>query len=234
MKTQTCCQYWPKKTRSGCLRASLGVRRRLNQRLRHCPLRLNADQVDSVCGTGVDVSIHVVRRHLHSRGRRWREGCAECRFHAHFAVDTSFCACDRNPRARIRLRDKHAHHRKPTGGLFEFGVSGFFGYGKTHCGDEFTFIITELVLPKQGIAVARHMMDAITGDIDARDGSHPVTCAAGLVAETLSRHNSPPTAELTERMIQLAGRAMFEAKQRTRTSTTSELIMGRLGHDRVH
>ncbi len=101
-------------------------------------------------------------------------------------------------------------------------------------GDEFTFVITELVLPKQSIAIARHMIDAITGDIEARDGSHPVTCAAGLVAETLSRYNSPPTAELAERMIQLSGRAMFEAKQRTRMSMTSELIMGRLGQDRVH
>jgi diguanylate cyclase (GGDEF)-like protein len=101
-------------------------------------------------------------------------------------------------------------------------------------GDEFIFVLSEMVLPKQSIAIARSMMDAISGDIEARDGAHPITCAAGLVAETILRRNSPPTAELVDRMVQLAGRAMFEAKQRTRMSTVSELIMGKLGHDRVH
>jgi diguanylate cyclase (GGDEF)-like protein len=101
-------------------------------------------------------------------------------------------------------------------------------------GDEFTFIISEIIMPKQAIPVARQMMDAISGDLQARDGGHPMICAAGLVAETLSRHNSPPTQELADRMVQLANRAMFEAKQRSRMSGTSELIMGRLGHDRVN
>jgi len=101
-------------------------------------------------------------------------------------------------------------------------------------GDEFAFVITELVLPKQSIAIARRMLDEISGDIEARDGAHPVSCAAGLVAETLSHRTSPPTAELVDRMMQLAARAMVEAKQRARMHGTSELIMGRLGHDRVH
>lgn len=101
-------------------------------------------------------------------------------------------------------------------------------------GDEFTFIISEIIMPKQAIPISRQMLDAISGDLQARDGGHPMSCAAGLVAETLSRYNSPPTAELADRMVQLANRAMFEAKQRSRMSGTSELIMGRLGHDRVN
>ena len=101
-------------------------------------------------------------------------------------------------------------------------------------GDDFVCIITEFLLPKHGMVIAQKIMDAVSGDHAMRDGSHYVSCALGLVAETISRHGSPATAELSERMIQLASRAMLEAKQRSRRSGQSELIMGHLGHDRVH
>jgi diguanylate cyclase (GGDEF)-like protein len=100
-------------------------------------------------------------------------------------------------------------------------------------GDDFAFIITDFLLPKHAIEISRKMIAAVTGHIPARDGDHHMIVAGGLVAETI-RRTSPPTPELVERIMLLASRAMFEAKTRTRMKTDSDLVMGRLGHDRVN
>jgi diguanylate cyclase (GGDEF)-like protein len=100
-------------------------------------------------------------------------------------------------------------------------------------GDDFAFIITDFLLPKHSIEISRKMIEAVTCDIPARDGAHNMIVAGGLVAETI-RRTSPPTPELVERIMVLASRAMFEAKARTRIKTTSDLVMGRLGQDRVN
>ena len=100
-------------------------------------------------------------------------------------------------------------------------------------GDEFAFIINDFLLPKHCIAIARKMLETASGPVMTRDGEHNVIVAAGLVAETISR-TAPPSQELLDRIIQLTSRAMFEAKQRTRMSSASEIVMGRLGYDRVN
>lgn len=100
-------------------------------------------------------------------------------------------------------------------------------------GDDFAFIMTDFLLPKHAIAIARAILAEVTGPIEARGVSFEMSAAAGLVAETI-RRTSPPTSELVERMMLLASRAMFEAKQRCRQKSTSDLVMGRLGQDRVH
>lgn len=100
-------------------------------------------------------------------------------------------------------------------------------------GDDFAFIISDFLLPKHAIAIARAIIAEVTGPVEVRDSHHELSVAGGLVAETI-RRSSPPTDELVERMMVLAARAMFEAKQRCRMKTTSDLVMGRLGQDRVH
>ncbi|MDX2145111.1 MAG: GGDEF domain-containing protein, partial [Rhodospirillaceae bacterium] len=100
-------------------------------------------------------------------------------------------------------------------------------------GDEFAVIMTNFLLPGHALTQARKILDGISVPMATRDGEHPVTAAAGLVAETISRKSST-TPDLVDRMMQLAGRAMFEAKQRTRMRGMSELVMGRLGQDSVH
>ncbi|MBL8645354.1 MAG: diguanylate cyclase, partial [Rhodospirillaceae bacterium] len=100
-------------------------------------------------------------------------------------------------------------------------------------GDDFAFIITDFLLPKHSIEISRKIIDAVTGHIPARDGHHHMIVAGGLVAETI-RRSSAATPELVERIMTLASRAMFEAKARTRMKSNSDLVMGRLGHDRVN
>jgi diguanylate cyclase (GGDEF)-like protein len=100
-------------------------------------------------------------------------------------------------------------------------------------GDEFALIMTGFLLPGHALTQARKIVDGISIPMPTRDGEHPVTAAAGLVAETLSQRSST-TPDLVDRIMQLASRAMFEAKQRTRMRGMSELVMGRLGQDRVH
>lgn len=100
-------------------------------------------------------------------------------------------------------------------------------------GDDFALIITDFLLPKHSIAISRKAIDEISGHVPVRDGHVHITAAAGLVAETI-RRTSAPTQELVERMMQLSSRAMFEAKERCRMKNASDLVMGRLGQDRVH
>lgn len=100
-------------------------------------------------------------------------------------------------------------------------------------GDEFAFIITDFLLPKHAVAISRAVIEAVTSHVSVRGHDISMFVAAGLVAETV-RRSSPPTQELVERIMTLASRAMFEAKERCRIKSTSDLVMGRLGHDRVH
>jgi diguanylate cyclase (GGDEF)-like protein len=92
-------------------------------------------------------------------------------------------------------------------------------------GDEFAALMTDLVLPGHAVSHARLLMTAATGGVDTCDGRHGVTMAVGVGTMTAARSMS---SEASDRLIQQATQAMFNAKLASRMRGVSEIAVARL------
>jgi diguanylate cyclase (GGDEF)-like protein len=94
-------------------------------------------------------------------------------------------------------------------------------------GDEFAIMMTDVLLMKDVVAIARALTEAITTTIDTNDGGHDVTVATGVAGLTATRDKGAAET-LAEKLMQQASHGMFRAKQSTRMRGISDIAIAQV------